>query len=379
MAADKGWILVLNAGSSSLKFAAFDPRGERRLASGQIAAIGAKAKVVCKGETKKVNARDHAAALEKALGFLQQSGIEGAPAAAGHRLVHGAGQDAPALLTREVRADIEGAAKLAPLHNPPALKVIDALNSRYKTLPQVVCFDTAFHAGNPKEATVIPIPRAYREKGIRRYGFHGLSYASLVRRFEKETGDVLPRRVLALHLGAGASIAAIVEGKGVATSMGFSPMDGLVMATRSGAIDPGVLLHLMRAENMDAAAIEKLLNTRSGLSALAGGETDMKALLARGDPEARFAVSHYCYWVSRHAGSMIAAMQGLDGVIFTGGVGENAATLRDNILARLAWAGTLSQIETPRRSKPEAGGVKAWVVASDEEGEIARSTQLVLG
>ncbi len=379
MAPNQEWILVLNAGSSSLKFAAFDPRGERRLASGQIAAIGANAKLVCGGETKTVNARDYAAALEKALGFVQESGIEGSPTAVGHRVVHGAGRDAPALLTRQVRADIEGAAKLAPLHNPPTLKVIDALNSRYKTLPQVVCFDTAFHAGNPAEATVIPIPRAYREKGIRRYGFHGLSYASLVHRFEKETGDVLPRRVLALHLGAGASIAAIVEGKGVATSMGFSPMDGLVMATRSGAIDPGVLLHLMRAENMDAAAIEKLLNTRSGLAALAGGETDMKALLERGDPEARFAVSHYCYWVSRHAGSMIAAMQGLDGVIFTGGVGENAANLRDNILGRLAWAGTLGQIETPQRKKPETGGIKAWVVASDEEGEIARSTKLVLG
>ncbi|HHG89497.1 MAG TPA: acetate kinase, partial [Devosia sp.] len=248
MAQGRDWILTLNAGSSSLKFAAYDSSGKKRLVQGQVAAIGDSAKLLLEGGEERVDAQNHHAALERALDFLRAHAIEGEPLAAGHRVVHGGIRNSATLLTPDVRGDIERAAELAPLHNPPALKVMDALNSHYKGLPQVVCFDTAFHADNPKEATTIAIPAEYRNRGIRRYGFHGLSYASLVRHFSEVTGELLPRRVLALHLGAGSSLCAIVDGKGVATSMGFSPMDGLVMATRSGAIDPGVLLHLMRAE-----------------------------------------------------------------------------------------------------------------------------------
>jgi acetate kinase len=323
------WILTLNAGSSSLKFAAFSLDGEK-LVSGQVTS-----------------------SVQEALTKLN---MPHPPQAIGHRVVHGGTRSAAAQITPEVRAEIEAAAALAPLHNPPALKVIDAVQALYPSVPQYACFDTAFHANNPPEATTIPIPKDLRDQGIRRYGFHGLSYASLVRRFEQITTATLPRRVLAFHLGAGASLAAIVDGVGVATTMGFSPMDGLVMATRAGAMDTGVVLHLMREHGMSADAIDQMLNHQSGLAAMAG-TADMKAILGLDDPKAKFAVSHYCYWVSRHAGSMISAMQGVDGFVFTGGIGENAAEIRDQILNRLSWAGDLPH----------------WIIAADEEGEIANA------
>ncbi len=328
------WILTLNAGSSSLKFAAFTPDCTK-IASGQVTAD-----------------------VQEALTHLN---MPCAPQAIGHRVVHGGSRSAPIKITPDIRAEIEASATLAPLHNPPALTVIDAVQTLFPNVPQYACFDTAFHANNPPEATTIPIPRTLRDQGVRRYGFHGLSYASLVRRFEQVTSTTLPRRVLAFHLGAGASLAAIVDGVGVATTMGFSPMDGLVMATRSGAMDTGVVLHLMREHGMSAAAIDQMLNHQSGLTAMAG-TADMKEVLNSDEPSAKFAVSHYCYWVSRHAGSMIAAMQGVDGFIFTGGIGENAAQIREHTLNHLSWAGKLPH----------------WVVQADEEGEIANAAHHAL-
>ena len=325
------WILTLNAGSSSLKFAAFTPDCTK-IASGQAEA----------------NVKD----------ALTQLDMPNPPQAIGHRVVHGGGCSAAAQITPEVRAEIEAAASMAPLHNPPALKVIDAIKTLFPNVPQYACFDTAFHADNPPEATTIPIPKALRDQGIRRYGFHGLSYASIVRRFPGITGTRLPHRLLAFHLGAGASLAAIVGGKGVATTMGFSPMDGLVMATRAGAMDSGVLLHLMRA-GMQADDLDKMLNCESGLAGLSGGNADMKSLLTSDDPAAKFATEHYCYWVSRHAGSMIAAMQGVDGFVFTGGIGENAPQIREHILNSLGWVGDLPH----------------WVIPADEEGEIAHAAR----
>ena len=323
------WILTLNAGSSSLKFAAFSLAGEK-LISGQV--------------TSSVN---------EALSLLN---MPHRPQAIGHRVVHGGTRSAAAQITPEVRTEIEAAAALAPLHNPPALRVIDAVQTLYPDVPQYACFDTAFHANNPPEAITIPIPKHLRDQGIRRYGFHGLSYASLVRRFEQVTTTTLPHRVLAFHLGAGASLAAIVNGVGVATTMGFSPMDGLVMATRAGAMDTGVVLHLMREHGMSADDVNQMLNQKSGLSAMAG-TGDMKEILNRDDPYARFAVSHYSYWISRHAGSMIAAMQGVNGFVFTGGIGENSVEIREQILNRLGWTGELPH----------------WVIPADEEGEIAHA------
>jgi len=335
----KSWILVLNAGSSSLKFASYD-LSLNKIASGQGGGI---------------------APLDTALADLAMGGP---PVAVGHRIVHGGQRNAPALLTSDIRREIEDISTLAPLHNPPALAVIDAVQKQFPTLPQVLCFDTAFHADNPTEATTIPIPKELRDQGLRRYGFHGLSYASLVRRFEAKTGTALPRRLLALHLGAGASLAAIVKGRGAATTMGFSPMDGLVMATRAGATDPGLMLHMAGQMGMDADKISDVLNRQSGLLALAGS-ADMKQVLATDGNAARFAINHYCYWVARHAGAMIAAMQGVDGFVFTGGIGENATEIRENIMARLGWLGAATQ--------------NVWVIPADEESEIARSAAQILG
>ncbi len=337
-----GPILVLNAGSSSLKYALYGRRSLRQIAQGNISLA--------------TSGQSHGAALRTALAGLGGGG--GPPSAVGHRIVHGGALDRPALITPEIRRAIEAAAPMAPLHNPPALEVIDALQALHPGLPQIACFDTAFHTDNPPEATTFALPGPLRAKGLRRYGFHGLNYASVLRRFEAETGQPLPGRLLVFHLGAGASIAAVVNGKGVATTMGFSPLDGLTMATRAGSLDPGLLLYLLQHEGLGADEVGHMLNHRSGLTALAG-HGDMKSLLESPEPEAEFAVSHFTYWAARHAGSMIAAMQGVDGIVFTGGIGENAAPVRSRILDRLGWAG----IDKNRQ---------VWVIPADEEGEIVQ-------
>ena len=343
-----GPILVLNAGSSSLKYASYDRVSLGRLVQGQ--------------ENLATSGQSYSAALGAAL--AKCASVAGPPSAVGHRVVHGGVLNQPAAITPEICRQIELAAAMAPLHNPPALKVIGAVQAQHPNLPQIACFDTAFHAANPPEATTFAMPESLRAKGLRRYGFHGLSYASTVRRFAAETGQPLPNRLLVFHLGAGASIAAILNGKGVATTMGFSPLDGLTMATRAGSLDPGLLLYLLQHEGLSAGELDHMLNHQSGLKAL-GGSPDMKALLESDAPEAQFAVSHFVYWAARHAGSMIAAMQGIDGIVFTGGIGENAAPVRARILDRLRWT----------RINPKR---QAWVIPADEEGEIARSVSSII-
>ncbi len=343
-----GPVLVLNAGSSSLKYASYDRLSLKTLAQGQV-------NLAASGQS-------YGAALRAALAKIAETA--GPPSAVGHRVVHGGALTQPALITPGVQAQIEAAVPMAPLHNPPALKVIAAMQALHPDLPQVACFDTAFHAGNPPEATTFALPDTLRAKGLRRYGFHGLSYGSTLRRFKAETGQPLPNRLLVFHLGAGASIAAILNGKGVATTMGFSPLDGLTMATRAGSLDPGLLLYLLEHEGMSVAEIGQMLNHESGLKAL-GGRPDMKALLESDTAAARFAVSHFVYWAARHAGSMIAAMQGVDGIVFTGGIGENAAAIRAAILNRLRW----TRLDLERQ---------VWVIPADEEGEIVQMIKEIL-
>ncbi|UWQ94539.1 acetate kinase [Rhodobacteraceae bacterium M385] len=331
------WHLAVNAGSSSLKIAAFGddgtPLSSRTLAEVDAGTLGA-------------------GAFAAAVGDLQMAGP---PTAIGHRVVHGLHLSAPSRLTPDVRGVIEQASAFAPLHNPPALNLMDLCAQAFPQAAQLACFDTAFHAANPDLATTLPLPEPLRAAGIRRYGFHGLSYSSLVRRFTAQTDMPLPARTLMAHLGAGASLAAVRDGVGVATTMGFSPLDGLPMATRSGAMDPGVIFHLLR-EGHTPEAVEHLLTRESGLTGLAGSGS-MKDLMARDDAEARFAVDHYVHWVQRHAGAMCAAMGGIDAMVFTGGIGENAAALRDRITAGLSWTGLKQE--------------SVFVIAADEEGEIA--------
>lgn len=349
-------VLVINAGSSSIKFALFGGGLEAGL-SGVAEGIGGAARLKVGGHVSHPPLPDHEAALQAILRALEAAGV--APqslAAAGHRVVHGGTRlTAPARLTPEVEAEIEACAPLAPLHNPLALMAIRALGRLEPGLAQVAVFDTAFHASNPEVARRYAIPREYDTAGMRRYGFHGISYAALVEALSPD----LPRRLLAMHLGNGASLCAIEEGRSVATTMGYSPLDGLTMGTRSGTLDPAVALRLARELGVERA--EDVLNTKSGLMALAG-TNDMATLLARGDAEAAFAVEHFCYWAARHAGSMAAAMGGVDAIAFTGGIGENAPEIRADILRRLRFL----------------GDVPVQVIPAAEEREIARETLTVL-
>ena len=343
-------ILVVNAGSSSIKIEVFD-HALGSVIEGAVSEIGGKARIRIAGHQQEIAAADHAAALSHLLDALADKGITlDRLTAAAHRIVHGGAHlTAPARLTPDILAQIAACNPLAPLHNPHNLSGIHALGHLAPDLPQFGSFDTAFHATNPEVAVTYAIPQAERAKGIRRYGFHGLSYAGLVEALRPD----LPRRLLAFHLGNGASLCAILDGRSVATSMGYSPLEGLVMGSRAGSIDGMAVLRIATDHGIDRAG--QLLNQDSGLRAL-GGTNDMAQLLATDTAEARFAVDHFCYWAARHAGSAIIAMGGLDAIAFTGGIGENAAPVRDRIMAHLACFGS----------------VPVHVVPADEERQIAR-------
>ena len=313
-------LLVVNAGSSSVKLALFD--GAREVRRGQVAEIGG---------------AGHRAALERLLADGFGAGLK----AAAHRVVHGGTEFvASCRVDAAVLAGIAGCIPLAPLHNPANLAGIAALAELLPDLPQYVSFDTAFHATNPEVAVRYALPAAEEARGLRRYGFHGISYAGVVRSF----GDAVPKRLLALHLGNGASLCAIREGRSVANTMGYSPLDGLTMGTRAGGIDGNAVLRLAEIHGIEGAG--RILNRESGLLGL-GGQSDMRALQAAGTAEAHFARAHFAYWVQRHAGSMMAAMGGIDAMAFTGGIGENDAGLRDEIVRGLAWAGEVPVVVVP--------------------------------
>ena len=350
-------ILVLNTGSSSVKVALFDGQA-KGIAQGMVSGIGGAGQLRLGEQRSEVRTADHAHAIDLMLAALAESGHSMADfGAVAHRVVHGGeGLRAPCRVTPQTRAQIAAAVPLAPLHNPPALAGIDAFAIRNPALPQFGSFDTAFHAGQPKVATTYALPAQLRARGIRRYGFHGLSYASLV----ATLGDSLPERLLAFHLGAGVSLCAIHNGKSVATSMGYSPLSGPTMATRAGDIDAAAVLRLAAEDGI--AATESNLNHRSGLLGLSGISGDMQTLLADPSPDAAFAIDHFCYWIARQAGSLIAAMGGVDGFAFTGGIGENSALIRDRIIGHLSWLGP----------KP------VHVVPAQEERQIARDALSIL-
>lgn len=329
-----GNILVLNAGSSSIKFALFDGRLAEIL-SGAVTGIGGKSVLCIETSQQPVEAADHDAALAAIFTGLEASGVAVTTLrAAGHRVVHGGAKlTAPARLTAPVLAEIETCNRLAPLHNPHNLSAIHALARLAPDVAQFASFDTAFHQTNPDVATRYAIPDDWKETGIRRYGFHGISYQGMVGAL-----DPLPRRLLGFHLGNGASACAILDGKSMATTMGYSPFEGLTMGSRAGALDPIAVLDLATAQGIEP--IRRALNHRTGLVALSGGTGDMQELLGDHTPQARFAVDHFCYWAVRHGGSMIAAMGGLDAIAFTGGIGENAPEIRGRICKGLGWAGS---------------------------------------
>jgi acetate kinase len=344
-------LLTLNAGSSSIKFALYAPQAVESgpVFGGQIEGIGLGGPAT------------HALALQQVLLRLHERSLH--IAAVGHRIVHGGWQfTKPVEVDDAVLAGIEALASLAPLHQPHNLAGVRAARSAFPGVPQVACFDTAFHVTQPELSRRFALPQALFDAGVRRYGFHGLSYESIVAQMTAADPVCARGRVVIAHLGNGASMCALHEGRSVATTMSFSPLDGLPMGTRCGRLDAAVVLHLQRQLGMSADAVETLLFRQSGLLGLSGLSSDMRALQASDLPAAAMAVNYFVEHVVRELAGMAAALRGLDTLVFTGGIGENAAALRQRIVAGAAWMGPLA----------------VQVLRTDEEAVIARHTAALL-
>src|SRR6516225_8639634 len=389
-------ILVVNAGSSSVKFQVFDAdRGNelKRLIKGQMSGIGTRPRLKAEATDSAPlidqsyapdDVADVAAALAIAGSWLRQTqNLE--PVAVGHRVVHGGPQyDRPVLVDKGVLAQLERYVSLAPLHQPNNLAPIRSIFARSPDLPQVACFDTAFHRGHDALADHYAIPERFYAEGVRRYGFHGLSYEYIAGRLPQVAPKIAAGRVIVAHLGSGASMCALAGRRSVESTMGFTALDGLPMGTRPGQIDPGVLLYLMEQEGMNAAAIQKLCYHDCGLKALSGISNDVRELEASADPRADFALDYFAYRVGLFAGMLAAALGGLDAFVFTAGIGENSAGVRARIAARLAWLGAVldpaaNVARTALISRPESR-IALYVVPTDEELMIARHTlELISG
>jgi acetate kinase len=386
-AAERSHLLVLNAGSSSIKCGLYAAAGKRPVCKGRVFADlrdDALVLTVEAGGQKQSDILSRpagAGAWERAVELVLERALAAAAgpvAAVGHRVVHGGGGFvAPVVVTAPVLAALAALEPLAPLHQPQNVAGIRSAAAALPEAVQVACFDTAFHHTCPPVATRLAIPRAWHDRGIRRYGFHGLSYESVVARLPEVTGGT-PDRVVIAHLGAGASLCGILDGQSIATTMGFTPLDGLVMATRSGSIDPGAVLHLVLREGLSAEAVETMLARESGLLGVSGISGDMRVLLETADPRAAEAVELFCARAVRETASLAAALGGLDAVVFTAGIGEHAPAIRERIAARLSWLGleldaAANAAHGPRIST--AGSrVAAWVIPTDEEGVIAAHT-----
>jgi acetate kinase len=386
-------LAVLNAGSSSIKFALYAaPAPDALLFKGKVEQIGGAARMeVSDAAGHPVLEKawpsegfDHRAAthevLEAALRLLDGRSVAGV----GHRVVHGGvTYAAPVLVDSKVLSALIALAPLAPLHQPHNLAPIAAIADAAPHMPQVACFDTAFHRDQPALAQMFALPRAISDAGVRRYGFHGLSYEYVVSRLPHIAPDAANGRVIIAHLGNGASLCAVHKGRSIATTMGFTAVDGLMMGTRCGAIDPGVLIHLMDVHGLDARGLEDIIYRQSGLLGVSGVSSDMRALAASTEPAAAEAVALFVYRIVREIGSMAAALGGVDAIVFTGGIGENDPNVRAHVSAGCRWLGL--ELD-PTRNADGAGRisrtdspVSAWVISTDEELMMARHTARVIG
>ncbi len=386
------YLLVINAGSSSIKFAIYQQYASSthlsENAAGQIEGIGSQPVFTVKRTDGAVlvdrtlsvdETRDHTDAINTILSWLWAYLAEGTLLAVGYRVVHGGQRySAPVLVDAAVLAQLETLVPLAPLHQPQNLLTIRALLETMPSLPQVACFDTAFHRTQPEVAQRFAIPRRFADEGVRHYGFHGLSYeyiASVLPTLEPALADA---RIIVAHLGSGASLCALHKGRSIATTMGFSPLDGLVMGTRCGTIDPGVLLYLMDRHGMDARALEQLLYHQSGLLGVSGISNDMRTLLESVDPRAQEAIEMFVYRAGREIGSLVAALGGLDALVFTGGIGEHSCVIRAQVCRQAAWLGleldeAANETTATRISMPDST-ISAWIVPTDENLMIAHHT-----
>ncbi len=389
-------VLVLNAGSSSLKFGlyAVEAGPPRRLARGVVERIGDRGTATLSmkdrpAERRSVEAADHADATRRVLEWIRSVDLP-AVAAVGHRVVHGGAQfTAPTRIDDEVLGAVEALQGLAPLHNAPALQAIRACRKRLgPTLPMVAVFDTAFHATLAPEAREYAVPPEWaRIHGVRRYGFHGLSYRSVLGRYAAMTSTPAERAtIVALHLGAGASAAAIRAGRSVDTSMGFTPLEGLVMGSRAGDIDPSVVAHLARGARVDPGEVVRWLNERAGLLGVSGRSADVRDLLTADDPRAQLALRMFCYRARKYLGAYLAVLGGAEAVVFTGGVGEHVPEVRAEICRGMQWCGLTiddarnrATVGTAGRISADGAGIAAFVIPSDEERVIVEDTVACLG
>ena len=373
-------IVVLNAGSSSLKFAAYPCEPEAPpLISGAVESIGASTRLTVTGRPQqRIEASDLHAAMQ-AVAALPEGPLSGKLAGFGHRIVHGGPDlDRAVLIDDASLARIEAVSPLAPLHNPPALDVLKTLRERFPGIPHVACFDTAFHRGHPPVADRFAIPDALYQEGVRRYGFHGLSYAYIAGALPKAAPEIAHGRVVVAHLGSGASMCALVDGRSVDSSMGFTALDGLPMGTRSGSLDAGVILWLQQQKGWSVDRVESFLYHDCGLKGMSGLSNDIRILLASDQPLARMAVDYFVYHTARTAGALAVSMGGIDGLVFTAGIGEHSAPIRARVLQRLSWLSftvdeAANAAGTGRITAPDSR-LPAYVIPTNEERVIARET-----
>jgi acetate kinase len=384
-------ILVINAGSSSIKFQLFalnGPSGLERRLKGQIEGIGVKPHLIAKDANGAVlkdatwpgpDVPAAPEALEKVVEFLGAFLKGKLPLAVGHRVVHGGiSFSAPTLVTPEIVATLETYISLAPLHQPNNLAPIKAFHARLPHIPQVACFDTAFHRGHPELADRYAIPEPLYHEGVRRYGFHGLSYEYVASRLKSIAPHLAEGNVIVAHLGSGASMCALANGRSIDSTMGFTALDGLPMGTRPGQLDAGIVLYLLQQKGMTAPQIERFLYNDCGLKGLSGLSNDVRVLLDSDDPRARLALDFFVHRIALMAGSLGAALAGVDGFVFTAGIGENAPAIRSAVVRRLAWLGAeLDEAANLRGAdviSSQASRIECRVIATDEELMIAEHT-----
>jgi acetate kinase len=383
-------ILVINAGSSSIKFQLFAISGrdqlDRRM-KGQIDGIGGRQpRLVATGargniliDASAADVSDVPSALDKVLAFLREQIGGRLPAAIGHRVVHGGPKfSEPAIISHAVIDRLERLVPLAPLHQPNNLAPIRAICERQPHLLQVACFDTAFHRGHPEVADRFAIPESLYAEGVRRYGFHGLSYEYIAQRLAEVAPGFANGRIVVAHLGSGASMCAMSAGQSLESTMGFTALDGLPMGTRPGQLDAGVVLYLLSQKGMSASAIERLLYNDCGLKGLSGVSNDVRLLLESSDPRAKLALDCFVYRIALFAGMLAAAMGGIDGFVFTAGVGENAPAVREQVVRRLAWLGFDLDVAANAKHGPlitsQRSRVACYVIPTNEELIIAKHT-----
>jgi acetate kinase len=387
-------LLVLNAGSSSLKFCIYRRQESGPLdleARGQIEGIGRSPRMSAKSGTGEVlvdeplekTVSDGRKALDALATWLRSRYAGARVAGVGHRVVHG-GQHftGPVVVTPEILDELRGLVPLAPLHQPYNLAAIEAVLERLPGVSQVACFDTSFHRGHAEVADLVPLPLDIRRSGVQRYGFHGLSYEYIASVLPEAAPGIAAGRVIVAHLGSGASLCALKDGKSIDSTLGFTALDGLCMGTRPGAVDPGVILHLVKTLELGADEVEAILYRKSGLLGISGISNDMRELLSSAEPGARLAVDYFVYRAAKEIGALAAVLSGLDGLVFTAGIGENSPEIRRRIGEACDWLGIEIDAEANARGGPcisrPGSRASAWVIPTNEELMIARHTAALL-